>query len=98
MIENKRDYVKALDIINVNITNIQEKVQCLQQYVPKLLKTKIDSNFKLEEKEKYDAIVQKQNQQKKILDIVKEIAWGLVDYQKHKQSFKQFDKFTLKSH
>jgi len=37
-IENKKDFQKALVIIDQNITNLKDKVECLQMYGPKLLK------------------------------------------------------------
>ena len=37
-IENRRDNIGALKIIDENINNLKEKVECLKQYVPKLLK------------------------------------------------------------
>ena len=37
-IENRHNNDEALKIINDKIVNLKEKVQCLQQYVPKLLK------------------------------------------------------------
>lgn len=37
-IENRKDPAKALEIIDKNITNIKEKVECLQLYAPKLFK------------------------------------------------------------
>ena len=42
-IENRHNNDEALKIINDKIVNIKEKVQCLQQYVPKLLKKQYDS-------------------------------------------------------
>ena len=43
-IENRHDNAAALDLIDKKINNLKEKVQCLQQYVPKLLKKKDDSS------------------------------------------------------
>ena len=40
----------------------------------------------------------RRSQQKKILDIVKEIARALVDYTKNKKKFPTESKFTLKQH
>lgn len=100
-IENKHDYTSALEVIDTKITNIKDKVGCLQQYVSKLLKHKHDSSKKIEEKEIRNAIVQKQNQQKKILEMVQQIAWALVDFTKHDKKFERpenKEKFTLKSH
>ena len=35
-IENRKDPAKALQIIDENIVNLKEKVECLQLYAPKL--------------------------------------------------------------
>ena len=43
-IENRHDNQAALNIIDQKIHNLKEKVECLQQYVPKLLKTKQSKN------------------------------------------------------
>lgn len=43
-IENRHDNQAALNIIDTKIHNLKEKVECLQQYVPKLLKTKQSKN------------------------------------------------------
>ena len=61
-IENRHDNEAALKIIDENINNLKEKVQCLQQYVPKLLKQKHDSSKKLQGKEIRTAINEKQVQ------------------------------------
>jgi hypothetical protein len=37
-IENRKDPIKALTTIDKNITNLKEKVECLQLYAPKLFK------------------------------------------------------------
>ena len=37
-IENRKDPAKALEIIDKNINNLKEKVECLQLYAPKLFK------------------------------------------------------------
>lgn len=37
-IENRKDPAKALEIIEKNIANLKEKVECLQMYAPKLFK------------------------------------------------------------
>jgi hypothetical protein len=37
-IENRKEPAKALEIIDKNITNLKEKVECLQLYAPKLFK------------------------------------------------------------
>ena len=37
-IENRKDPVKALQTIDLSITNLKEKVECLQLYAPKLFK------------------------------------------------------------
>jgi len=44
-IENRHDNQAALNIIDQKIHNLKEKVECLQQYVPKLLKTKQSKNI-----------------------------------------------------
>ena len=72
------------------INNLKEKVQCLQQYVPKILKKKAD--------EKDDNKSKRQDFARRILEIVKEISKALIDYQKNKKKFENFKKFTLKSH
>mgnify|MGYP000438503067 CR=1 FL=1 len=41
-IENRHDNLAALNIIDKQINNLKEKVQCLQQYVPKLMKSNVD--------------------------------------------------------
>jgi hypothetical protein len=37
-IENRKEPAKALEIIDKNISNLKEKVDCLQLYAPKLFK------------------------------------------------------------
>ena len=100
-IENRHDNEGALNIIDTKITNIKEKVQCLQQYVPKLLKDRhVDTTKKLDSALNNARIADRQKQEKRILEIVKEIAKALVDYTKHNKRFEVFkDKgFELKSH
>ena len=55
---------------------MKEKVQCLQQYVPKLLKAKVDSK-KREDKDN-SSITDRRMQSKRILQIVKDIARELI--------------------
>jgi len=98
-IENRHDNLGALNIIDQKINNLKEKVQCLQQYVPKLLKIKEDVSGKTDLK---DAISKRNDNSKRILDNVKNIARALCEYTKNNK--KKFDtdefnkKFTLKSH
>mmetsp|Transcript_17398 Transcript_17398/g.29273 ORF Transcript_17398/g.29273 Transcript_17398/m.29273 type:complete len:414 (+) Transcript_17398:1215-2456(+) len=89
-IENKRDNEAALETIDKKINNLKEKVQCLQQYVPKLLKASNDSS----------QIAQKKKRSKEILQIVKDIAKALIEYTKFKKQFKSemFSQFELKPH
>lgn len=92
-VENRRENFGALDIIDKKITNIKEKVQCLQLYVPKLLKLRDDSK---------EAFADKLDYQKRIFDIVKGLAKALCEYIKNGK--KKFDtaqfneKFKLKAH
>lgn len=46
-IENRKDPVKALQIIDQNIKNLKEKVECLQIYGPKLLKENTENKNNL---------------------------------------------------
>jgi hypothetical protein len=89
-IENRHDNASALNIIDKQINNLKEKVQCLQQYVPKLLKSR-DS--------KEDDYLTRRDQSQRILKIVKDIAKALVEYTKHKKVFmsEAFKKFSLKA-
>ena len=88
-IENRHDYASALKIIDEKITNLKEKVNCLQQYVPKFLKNRSDQTN--------SGLKSKQTQE--ILAIVKDITKALVDYTKHDGRFEVFkDKYTLKHH
>ena len=48
-IENRHNNQEALNIIDTKIQNLKEKVQCLTQYVPKLLKKKDESGKKYNE-------------------------------------------------
>lgn len=99
-IENRQDNIGALNIIDQKIENLKEKVQCLQQYVPKLLKQKKEDGAG---KPDYIASSSKRiDHQRRILDNVKNIARALCEYTKNNK--KKFDteefnkKFTLKSH
>lgn len=98
-IENKHDYEAALTTIDKKINNLKEKVQCLQQYVPKLLKAREDSKKRDEPKDN-SSITSRRLQAKQILQIVKDIATALVDYVKNKKVFRNeaFKKFELKPH
>mmetsp|Transcript_7878 Transcript_7878/g.12202 ORF Transcript_7878/g.12202 Transcript_7878/m.12202 type:complete len:99 (+) Transcript_7878:1402-1698(+) len=91
-IENRRDPEAALDTIDKHIINLKERVQCLQMYVPKLVKVK-------QHQEQKDALSFKKYQANRILEMVKDIARALVEHVKFK-SFKSepFLRFTLKSH
>jgi adenosyl cobinamide kinase/adenosyl cobinamide phosphate guanylyltransferase len=86
-IENRHNNLEALNIIDTKIQNLKEKVQCLTQYVPKLLKKKDESGKKVNEQEMRKLIAERQSFQKRIMEIVKDIAWGLVDYIKHGKKF-----------
>ena len=74
-------------------------MQCLQQYVPKLLKIKEDASGKTDLK---DALSKRNDNSKRILDNVKNIARALCEYMKNNK--KKFDtdefnkKFTIKPH
>lgn len=94
-IENNHNNTKALEIIDTKIKNLKEKVQCLQQYVPKLLKTKIDNANKVK-----IVLTEKKIWENKIMEIVKEIAWALVDYTRNNKKFAIHEEkgFELKSH
>lgn len=97
-IENRHNNEEALQIINEKIHNLKEKVQCLQQYVPKLLKKQNDSVATTDFARMKEEGGVRRSQQKKILDIVKDIAKALVEYTKNKKKFAPDSKFTLKSH
>lgn len=98
-IENRQDNLGALNIIDQKIDNLKEKCQCLQQYVPKLLKIKEDASGKTDLK---DALSKRNDNSKRILDNVKSIATALCEFTKNNK--KKFDtdefnkKYTLKAH
>ena len=69
--------------------------------MPKLLKDRqVDTTKKIDSALNNARIAERQKQEKRILEIVKEIAKALVDYTKHSKRFEVFkDKgFELKSH
>ena len=70
----------------------------MQQYVPKLLKKQNDAVATTDFAKMKEEGGVRRSQQKKILDIVKEIARALVEYTKNKKKFPAESKFTLKSH
>lgn len=84
-IYNRGDYESALQTIVSRISNLKDRVLCLQRYAPKFLKTKQESAGK-------DSGYQDQ-----ILALVREIADALVDFVKNNGEFDVYkDKFTLK--
>lgn len=98
-IENERQWREALEIIKKNILNIQERVETLQIYGPKLLKEaekqkKRDQNSLMTQtlKKTGDAL------DEEVVGILKEVVKALIDYQTHDQKFtlKQFKQFELR--
>ena len=58
-IENRHDYAAALETIDKQISNIKDKVLCLQQYVPKLLKQRqYDASKKMDVKQSMEKAIQ----------------------------------------
>lgn len=93
-IENRHDNTAALDLIDKKINNLKEKVQCLQQYVPKLLKKKDDAMGY----QGNDAALARRELPERIYNIVSDIAKALINYTKDKRVFKeQFSSYTLKT-
>lgn len=87
-IENRKSNEGALNIINNDITNLKEKVECLQLYGPKLLKVKDDSGF---------FSTSKRNLASEIQKIATDIVSALMEHNKNKKFVTEsFKKFVLK--
>ena len=90
-IENKKDPAKALKIIEANIVNLREKVECLQLYAPKLFKQYNPNAVKM-------STLQQQTILDQIQSIVRNIVGALVEYTKNNGKFMtdNYKKFELK--
>jgi len=89
--ENKKEYAQAMEIIDQRISNLKEKVTCLQIYGPKLLKQKDWLQDKFREIESVES------PQDKIMRIVKEVAKALIEHKKIGRFSKEFQHFELKN-
>lgn len=75
-IENRKSNSGALKIINDDITNLKEKVECLQLYGPKLLKIKNETTSYSSSRTNLSSEIQK---------IASDIVSALMEYNKNKK-------------
>jgi hypothetical protein len=83
-IENRKDPAKALQIIDQNIVNLKEKVECLQLYSPKLFKAIRAEN----DTDRQRGLTMTDFNRSKLIDklqnLVKQIVDALIEYKKNK--------------
>jgi len=83
-IENRKDPAKALQIIDENISNLKEKVECLQLYAPKLFKAIRAEN----DRDRQGGITMSDYNRNKLIDklqnLVKQIVDALIEYKGNK--------------
>lgn len=96
-IENRKEPAKALEIIDKNITNLKEKVECLQMYAPKLFKAITQAK----NQERQGAIslldLNKQTLLDQLQNLVRNIVGALIEYKKQKKfTSDQYKHYELK--
>ena len=79
-VENRKEPREALEIIEKNIRNLKEKVECLQMYAPKLFKA-IQAGRK-EDRSMFD--LQKNTLVECLQSLVRSIVDAMIDFTKHK--------------
>ena len=97
-IENRKDPAKALQIIDENISNLKEKVECLQLYAPKLFKAIRAEN----DRDRQGGITMSDYNRTRLIDklqnLVKQIVDALIEYKRNKGKFlsNNYQHFELK--
>ena len=94
-IENRKEPAKALEIIDKNISNLKEKVECLQLYAPKLFKAIMQAKG-LERQGALSLIdFNKSTLLDQLQNLVRNIVGALIEYKKQKKftsdAYKHFE-------
>lgn len=100
-IENRRDYMGAIKIIDQRIPDLKEKVKILQRYAPKLLATKSAGALGPAGDAAEAGVDSHLDVKKSVKKIVKDIAKALCEFSKNRQrgfDTKEFNqKFMVKA-
>jgi len=85
----------ALEIIDKQIVNLKEKVECLQMYAPKLFKA-IKAENDVERQRGYTMDMNRKKLIDKLQELVRQIVEALIEFKKNKKASEAFKHFELK--